>query len=215
MKIKNTLPFHDTFLRRMVSWVVKQIDLPVRTLKEARFGYVKQGCVYSGRFYSGSARISIRVDTPENYPYSGKKRGPAGDLPYTLQDQLDALVYLIGHEAWHAKQHKEKLRRTRDALEPYARKASIEVLAQFQAQKTELMEMWTHGLSDGMRKPKPQKPDASQKFLKELKRDEQHLKRWESKLKLAAGKVQFYRNRIKAIHRKIIFSASSSSGSSK
>lgn len=208
MKLQNTLPFHDQFLRRMVSWVAKQIDLPVRTLKEARFGFVKQGCVYSGRFYSRSNRISIRVDTPNIYPYSGKKRGPAGDLPYTLQDQVDALVYVTAHEAWHAKQHKEELKRTRDALEPYARKASIEVLVQFQAQKYRLLKEWCDGLPQGMRKPKPQNPDRNQKFLKELKRNEQHLKRWESKLKLATTKVQYYRNRLKAIHRKIILSAS-------
>lgn len=64
MRLKNTTDWPDYFLRRLVSWCCRQLDLPGHFVREAKFRNRTSGR-YSGHAYhnshSGRIVVSIRV----------------------------------------------------------------------------------------------------------------------------------------------------------
>src|ERR1039457_6442142 len=58
VKVQNSTDCNDTFLRRMVAWCCREIGLPVRWVRQARF--TNYSHTYRGRAWR-SGRILVRI----------------------------------------------------------------------------------------------------------------------------------------------------------
>lgn len=66
MKIKNSTDYPDHFLRRLVSWCCRQLDIPVRSITKATFRNRMES--YSGHCKVSSGEIVVSIRRPWDYP---------------------------------------------------------------------------------------------------------------------------------------------------
>lgn len=77
MKFRNTTDFPDYFLRRLVSFCCKELELPVRNVLAAQF--TKCRGLYRGRawwYWNGTGRILVRIGGSEGYPFTPRACPP-------------------------------------------------------------------------------------------------------------------------------------------
>jgi hypothetical protein len=195
MKLKNSTDWPDHFLRRMVSWCCKELDIPVRTIKEAVFRNRSHN--FSGHAYPWRKRIVVScaaqlVPVPPNHERKYHKLG--------FEDAVDCLVAVAGHEIYHVAaehvpEHKQRSRRfgrSAGSSEKATCHAEYKVQAAFRAQRESLLAAW----SEPTTKDLTVKPKASTVERRAAKAATD-LARWERKLKLAKTKVATYRRRVR------------------
>jgi hypothetical protein len=181
MKLINTLDFPDFALRRMVSWVCREVGLPVRHIREIRFS--RSRASYSGLHRGGrlGCRLGVRLG-PVTFPHVHCRFGVSS----TWNDAWDLLVAIAAHEVGHAHDYRERGTTDERCAELHER----EVLRVFQASRETLLAEWLVAPSE-----KPAKPRASIQEKRAAKAAAK-LAEWQRKVKLANTKVKQYRRQV-------------------
>lgn len=98
MKLTNTTDLPTPFLRRLVVWVCRQLDLPLSAVRQATFKNSRYR--YAGRASSrGHVRVRIGKQTDHAWPFAGRRNSLAPE--FVLADRLEALVKVTAHELAH------------------------------------------------------------------------------------------------------------------
>lgn len=100
VKLINTTDYSDTFLRRMVSWCCKQLGLPARRLKQARFGNSRRH--FGGMAYWRS-RIGVRIGG-DDCNHEVKHWKFRDGFQIVTHTRLEVLVSVTAHEIAHIEQ---------------------------------------------------------------------------------------------------------------
>lgn len=188
MRIKNTSPFPDHFLRRMVGWICREYELPVARIREARFTNCQ--FAFRGRACS-SGRILIRIGGESGYPLLRKYPGRVHAPSYILQDRVEALVKVTAHEIAHIERWEYETRHREALIDGIA----LKVLAAFRRKRDDLITLWSDPPKGRPPKPKPLRRQINECRAREA------LSRWERKLKLAKTKVASYRVKVRRYDR--------------
>lgn len=191
MRFRNSTDLADGFLRKLVSWCCKQIDLPLSAVHGCQFTHC--AALYRGRAWS-SGRILCRISKPGmpydgSYPHTAKYRGLVNTPTYTVNDRMEALVFLTAHELWHLVQY----RRGHKAREAYNDTVAIGVLKTFRESRETLLADWTRE-----RERKPAVPLTERRAAKVAA----DLARWQRKAKLAATKIRKLKKKLAYYDRK-------------
>ena len=185
--MKNTTDFPDHFLRRMVSWICKEFDLPAKALKGAEFKR------YSGTCRGLAWRGNIRVNIGDADKFPSKAWNYRGGMVPACVDRVEGLVAVTAHELWHLVQFREKVNRR--GMERRAVFMERTLLDKFRGDRPALLAAWEL--------PPKQRPKAPQLTRKEAnaKRAADSLERWERKLKLAKTKVRNLKAKVRRYDR--------------
>ncbi len=182
MKLQNSTEFKPWFLRRMISWIAKDLGLPPSKISAARF--TKYRGSYRGRAWS-SMRFLIRVgDRPQpEWFYRGNKT-------IATNDKIENLVSVTAHELqhlvmWHDVGHQG----TRHEIGTVAQQNRV--LELFRTKRDELLSIWSV-------KPEKSAASAPQKSPVEKRHEKAaaDLIRWSKKLKLAQTKVKKLKSKV-------------------
>jgi hypothetical protein len=203
VRLKNSTDWSDVFLRRMVSWVAKQLELPVRKIRAVEFGNRSEVC-WSGRAW-GSMKILVRIGPANCYPvepfhYPGRTNDAY--LSPRCEDRMEGLIAVTAHELQHLFDfdHRRSLSQKRNALlrggagpqplvkfKPGERNTRIEerrIVELFRANREALLAEWEVEPA-----AKPKQTIQEQRFAKVQKA----LATWQRKAKLAATKIKKYK----------------------
>lgn len=203
MKLKNTTDFPDHFLRRMVSWCCKELELPVRKVRNAAFGN-RTNSAYSGHAWY-SMRIHISIGPEKFFPTGGHlypgRTSEAYRTPM-MNDRTEALVSITAHELTHLRTYDTF--RSRPMIRQMRRGIGSERQTQYEMRRlTELFranrEVLLANWNAVEEKAESPKVPAVEKRAAKVEAD---LARWTSKLKLAQTKIRKLRQRQRYYERK-------------
>lgn len=196
MQLKNSTTWSDKFLRRMVSWCCKKIEMPARLITRAQF----TNCYNSYRGRAFGRRFLVRIGPAERYPTRPDTRPGMGNEVFA--DRVEALVAVTAHELYHcaADCHPDHQQRTRrrnsfGSSERLTHVMEVKVLRAFRANREALLAAW----SADDAKPAKAKSNVVEKRAAKAMID---LSRWERKLKLAKTKVAKCRQRVRYYERR-------------
>jgi len=199
-KWKNLTTWDDHFLRRMLSWVCKEIDYPRLKLTGAEFGN-RTNRAYSGRAWY-SHRILVRVGPESRFPCNTFVHGDGFSVG-KLVDRIEALVKVTAHEVAHLDNERRgnNSRRGSDpwgGSERYTDSMAKQVLIAFRKQRDELVAEWS-AKPTRVAKPKISAVEkrANAAFEAE-KRWEAKAKRAKTALAKAKKKAAYYRKKYPA-----------------
>lgn len=192
MKLQNSTDFPCWFLRRMISWVRRQLELPASILLQADFSNCRS--CGRGRAWSGK-KILVRTGPDDQHPSRAFTiQGEEGPVHV---DRIESLVSITAHELEHLRQFARFDRvgwdkRRFQRLEPDCIAAQKRVLRVFREQREALLAAWqaVPVRSAALSVPKPSLQEQR------LQKAEACLARWQRKLKLASTKVKHYRKRV-------------------
>ena len=181
MKLHNSTNYPDYFLRRMVSWCCKEIGLPVRHIREAKF---RKGGPCHSRGTSASGRAWRRRFVVTHGYADGD------DLEKLVMNDL---VRTDAHELVHVFLFREGSNTRRSGngggsereTNVYMRR----VYSAFEIKRDELLAAWNQPPKQRPATPKPTVQEKRAKAVSEA------LARWQRKLKLAQTKVKQYRSK--------------------
>jgi len=189
MRLENSTHWSDLFLRRMVSFCCKELEVPVRTIKHARFRNSRSS--WGGVARSWKRQITACVGRPECFPTTCNTH----KVGESFADQVECLVAVTAHEiyhvaATHVPKHQQKTR-GRDSYASSERAtcvAEFQVLNAFRADRANLLADW-------------ERPFAIEPVIKTVQEQraeiaEQRLTYWLRKAKLAATKVRKYKAKV-------------------
>ena len=200
MNFKNSTEFPDYLLRRMFSWVCKQVEVPLKEIRDVNFTKTN---TYSFKGQQCGRNGLMRIGKVELFPraYNRKDTG----MPLWFEDRIDALVYLTGHEVCHIEQYlrlRGKNIKRYASRESEAQRTGRDVLVTFLKQKEFLMAQW--GAVD-LRTVKPSAPKPSiqekrakvaqeslERWEKEYQRRVKYAKQAQDKMKEWQKKVKYY-----------------------
>lgn len=178
MKVSSELKNCDKFfLRRMLGWIAKEIEVPCKSIRMADYKYIKG--VYRGR-HKASGHIIIGVNDETEYPYHSK------DLTYA--DEIELLVWLSG---WMVKGLAHR------ADNAQCRSASRWCLKKFREKRSDLIFDWCK--PEVVREKKKPVPLLEKRKVKV----EKALAEWERKFKLAETKVAKYKKKLAYYEKKL------------
>lgn len=188
MKLRNSTDWPDHFIRRMLAWCRKEIELPAKALRSARFRNRKTA-VHSG--CGGWGEIIVSIGPDSFFPTKEYKCPGYPGMAPAYADRVEALVAITAHELTHVRVH-ERLRnkpmiralRTGAHSERQTMYEMRRVLKLFQEQRGVLLAAWSAAPAERENKPKPS--IVEQRAAKVL----DSLSRWQRKLKLAQTKVR-------------------------
>jgi hypothetical protein len=226
MELINSTPYPDRFLRRMVSWCCRVLELPVSKVRKIRFRNREDGFT-SGYCYDTSGEIVVSVGVPRYQPESPLLREPGlvfrserGSYPdptvrilvgppeKLVQEHHRDLVRVTAHELAHRMLWLEGSRTRFSRRYNRARRGSSEqqtiwfenmVLEKFQAKKDELLAAWLREPERAVARAAVSK-DPNREKLEKARGD---LARWQRKLKLAQTKVRKYKGRVTYYERRV------------
>lgn len=196
MKIKNSTDWPVWFLRRMLSWCCKQLDMPAKDIRLAVFRNSR--AAWGGSAYYWRGAITVCVGAASYFPSKGYKHGNGHQN--TITDRLECLVWVTAHEAAHVAQ---KHTRSRQSGSGGGSEISTEwhatpVLEQFRAMRDALLSKWNTPPAATLRPPQPNLLDRR---AAKAKAD---LDKWTRKLKLAQTKVRKLKTRVRYYEKKVI-----------
>ena len=189
MELLNSTDYPNYFLRRLVSWVAKQVDYPVREIRKAEFRNSTE-YLRSGRAWLHQKRILVRVGPENRFPGHPYNRGGVPEWPLR---RIHALIEVTAHELCHLDQERRVPYRGGKRLHRREREPNMmgrDVMIAFLEKEDELMAQW---MEPPKRAAKPKKSAVE-------KREEAaraNLANWERKLKLAKTKVRKYKQKVK------------------
>lgn len=195
MRLTNTTDFPNHFLRRMVSWCCKQLDLPVRDVKAANFANSRSA--WGGRAYLRQRRISTRIGKASDFPATARQ--PGSKVTETIADRLECLVKVTAHELAHLDNYKHgsttRLRGGHGGGEGRTQAMAFAVLRAFREQREQLVAEWS---------AEPKQREIKTKLSRQeqnAQRAAKNLAAWERKMKLAKTKVSKYRKQVRYYER--------------
>ena len=180
MKLINTTPHSNRFLRRLISWACRELDLPVRYVKQAKFR--NRRVSYSGHARPYLRRICVSTKTTD----------------------FDSLAYVTIHELAHLRNAREGCSRPDLWKSESGRERSLAnggseqmtewftrpILAKFKANRKALLADWSAEPVAALRAVKPSVVQVR------AKRATDNLKCWQTKARLAATKVRKYKRQV-------------------
>lgn len=180
MKLINTTDYSNIFLRRMVSWCCKELDLPVRRLKYVRFGNSRRH--WGGRAYWRS-RIGVRIGG-DDCNRELKHWKFSDGFQVVTHSRLEVLVLTTAHELAHIEQF-WRLGDEGRCLERHTEGMAYVVLKAFRSAQDALVAEWS---------VEPEKPVKSVLGVQERRQQAvlAKLSAWQRKLKTARTKVAKY-----------------------
>jgi hypothetical protein len=222
MKLKNSTTWTNRGLRRMVSWVCKNIGYPVRMLRGVTFRNRTTDSCSGHAEYWGT--IVISIGPPECFPTKTYRHRDG--LQEELADRFEALVELTAHEIAHLDNKRRGVRSRRGGgwggSERDTDAISYLVLRDFRKEREKLLADW------GLEPPAPDLPDDARQTVvmpappadlpssrvatspprqsvveRRATRVEALLKQWQRKLKLAQGKVKLYARKARYYTKKL------------
>jgi hypothetical protein len=194
MKLTNSTDYPNHFLRRMVAWCCREIGLPPKTIRDAKFG--NKSSAWGGR--GGVHRIYVGIGPDSAFPveafhYPG--RTDDAFLGPRIEDRLEALVAVTAHELTHCQEHQHlnslpMIRRLRRGWNSERKTMHNErqVLGAFRRQRETLLAEWSLATP----KHAKEKPSIQEQRAAKV---EKALANWQRKLKLAQTKVKQYRRK--------------------
>lgn len=204
MRFKNSTDFPDHFLRRMVSWCCKQLDLPVRWVHRGTFRNSRRSI--SG--HAGRHEFTCCIGPDSAFPSREWRRG--GVLVPAFASRIDALVELALHELQHCNQsylrHKPltnfrlghvtiDLPDVSRDIETDAQFAALHGYRAFMANREALLAEWNLPVE---RKTRQFVSVIERRAIKAAN----DLDRWNRKLKLAQTKIRKLKARVRYYERK-------------
>jgi len=194
MKWRNTSPWPKWFLRRMLAWIMREMEVPKTALRGVYFRK-RTADYWSGRAFGSARRIVVSIGNG-GYParWSGYARAcrPQDGSDYlTINDSTEALVITTAHELGHIRHfaagHYGK--GSEELADPPARM----ILRKFREQRAELVAAWSaipQKTAERLARGKPSVVD------KRAEKAAAMLARWERKMKLAKTKVSAWRRKV-------------------
>jgi hypothetical protein len=184
MKLRNSTPYSDRFIRRMIAWCAKELDLPVRKIKAAQFTrpgkYGSRGAAWP------SMRILVRVEREDRQLGSFERAG----VTIPAMDGMGRTLWITAHEVAHLVQFSRRLmdrhKRKRDC-EGFAERRTLVVYQRFAEQRDALLAHWNE--------PEAERSKTSV-VDKRAAKAQADLARWLRKLKLAQTKVRKYKRTV-------------------
>lgn len=186
MKFRSTLKnFEPHFIRRMLSWVAKEVGYPISQLQRADFCHTKRFWGGTSGLCYGRFRIALRAPKRDQGPNTRRGGIRCNDLTETI-------VYVTAHELAHALDYLTCNKTNEGSAQLQGRK----VLESFRLQRDQLVAEWSAPVVEAASRPalKPEHIRA--------KRAEEMLARWQRKLKLASTKVNKYRRQVNSYQKK-------------
>ncbi len=183
MKLTNTTHLPDRYYRKMISWICKHYEYPVRWLVSAQIGTTTKWLFSGARGGYRGIRFKINFNEkfPVNHTYAG--RDPKLGWPLFVLNDVDDLIFMLAaHELYHCVQTKKKISMGEKDTDRQAKRAYDE----FQKVKNTLLADWKR-----TKEVKPQ--DIKSERAAKAEAD---LKRWERKAKLAKTKVALYKRKV-------------------
>lgn len=186
MKLRNSTSYQTWFLRRMVSWCCRELELPTSHVDAAQF--TRCAGIFRGRAWwygQTRGRILVRIcdDQPNDFPYTGRRNSRSPE--YTLADRTEAIVKVTAHELAHL-----TLRhRNRASKEQNTDGLALAVLASFRKDRARLLAAWSEAPQE---REKVIIPLADKRAAK-VRAD---LDRWQRKAKLAQTKIRKLKRRM-------------------
>lgn len=192
MKLRNSTSWQDWFLRRVVSWCCKELEMKQRIVRSCVFRNSRSswgGCAYLSRY-----QISVCIGRDSDFPESRKSM--RGTPERTLNDRLECLVWVTAHELAHLLQYSERSGTrqggnqggSEQATEWFASKA----LTSFRAMRDTLLSTWNN-------EPALRIAAPVDRYQVKLAKAQKDFARWTRKLKLAQGKVKKYQRQLKRL----------------
>jgi hypothetical protein len=185
VKLINTTDYSDTFLRRMVSWCCKELGLPVRRLKQARFG---NSCRHWGGLAYWRSRIGVRVvgdDCNRELKHWKFRDG----FQVVTNSRLEVLLLTTAHELAHIEQFWRLGYRSK-GLERHTEGMAYTVLKAFRIVQDALVAEWSRE-PEGPVKVAPSVQERRQQAVMTK------LATWQRKMKLARTKVAKYQRQVR------------------
>lgn len=227
MKLKNSTDFSDAFLRRMVSWCCRELELPVSYIREAQFRNRQSS--YSGHAWPYERRICVSVGThrrierqvdhaerPTHTTRFCEVREPGKPViyrefvpdPLPLEKRIDFLVRVTAHECAHLMLSRFGRSMPKDAQKPHGRRKLVHGGSEQQTEWHEkklmaLFEANRDALLAAWNEPVAERakttiPISEKRQAKVLS----DLERWNRKLKLAQTKIRKLKKRAAYYERK-------------
>lgn len=180
MKLKNSTEYPDHFLRRMIAWICRELDMPFRQFQAVSFG--NRAKTFSGRYqYARNAvATSISISPELSYPYS--------DARHKFNDRHDCFVAWTAEVLYaaHCGANGESVGVIRNRL---GQKKGRQALAAYRENYLALLITW---YAAPKAKPTKTKPNIIEQRAAKTAED---LQRWQRKLKLAQTKVRKLKQR--------------------
>lgn len=202
----NTTGWPTPFLRRMVSWVCRELEYPVRNLTGWYFRNKTKGA-YSGRAHCHNTtrqRIVVSIGPETSYPTKDRTHRGVWSAG-VLADRIEGLVFVTAHEIAHCDnvRRRNTSRRYAEAAgnyggsEEYTDRRAKAVLDVFREQRELLLSKWGP-LAVEAESTKTESTVVARRAAKAFQKEAE----WEKKLKAAeAGlrkwkrKADYYRKK--------------------
>ncbi len=181
MKIINSTDIDDAMLKRMASWVCKQLGVKVKLVREMRF---TNGCGawrYTSRRHSALVRIGLATF------YPAAIAGPQGTV---LRDRGDGVVYATINAIALIKRLRDFPHAKHFNSVPYPE--ALAVFQKFQADDMTLLGSWLRQMN---RKTKPQSTVSLQQ--QRADKAEAALASWIKRAGVAVNKVKEYSRKVR------------------
>jgi hypothetical protein len=194
VKLKNTTDYEDRFLRRMVAWCCRQLEMPVKYVRGARFGNARH--FWGGLAYLDCRRIGVRVGSPKNCDQPLKHYKFRDGFQVVTNNRLEVLLLTTAHELAHLDAYRRKNMtrgngRGHGGSERYIEGRAAQVLEAFRAMRAELLSSWLVAPSTPA-----ERPVLSVQQVRATKAISM-LDKWQRKAKLAATKVRQYKKQVR------------------
>lgn len=195
-KWKNSTDWSDAFLRRMLSWVCRELECPRKSIRRVEFGN-RTTSTYSGRAWF-NGRILVRVGPAERFPTKARTHahGTADEFSVgPIADRLEALVKVTAHEAAHIDNGRRGnlSRRGGDrswgGSERYTDVRAEKVLDAFRLKRDELVAEWS-------KQDSPSAKPAVSIVEKRAAHAAVMAAKWERKLKAARTKLAAWKRKV-------------------
>ena len=192
MRLRNTTDFTDRFLRRMVAWCCRQLDMPASYVRAARFGNATNS--WGGVAYLQSRRISVRVGSEAQVGHEVKHHKFGDGFQVITYTRLEVLLVTTAHELAHLDLYRRGNGSRRDGRsggsERLTEGRAANVLEAFR-RNVHLLDVWATEPAVRHRQivQSVQEKRAAQAADKLLQ--------WQRKAKLAATKIRKYRKQVR------------------
>ena len=136
MKIINTTKHPSPFLRRVVSWCMKELNIQPHVLVSATFRNKRRA--WSGTAWTG--RITVRIGETK-YPTHSRYSRMKGAVRFDMHDEVEVIVCVIAHELAHVRfYHTHRGPKDERSIDAFA----YHVLKAFRGKRDELLMRWNH-----------------------------------------------------------------------
>jgi hypothetical protein len=197
VKLQNSTNYGDRFLRRMVSWCCRQLEMPASYVRGCRFGNATNH--WGGRAYLRQRRIGVRVGGPTQTDRELKHHRFGDGFQVVTYSRLEVLLITAAHELAHLDLYRRGNRsrgngRGHGGSERYTEGRAFNVLQVFRSDSERLVEEWSLEPAVAAR----QVPSVQdRRALKAASK----LVEWQRKAKLAATKVKQYKRQVRYYER--------------